>query len=268
MRFFNLSNILFLGLFVALLSSCQKEPSAFFTASKTTAFVNESISFTNNSIDAESFEWDFGNGQTSTSRNPSHYYSVPGTYNVTLTAYSKNGKKDDSTFLTITIEAEDPCLDVTCFNGGTCFNGLCSCPDGYTGAACETEVAPTKMRITNIIVTRFPATDNGAGWDVTSGPDIYPIVTRNSTTIWDSPTFIQNANPALTYDFTPAPSIEINNPTDQYVISLYDYDDFDADDFMGGVFFTPYTSGNGFPDYIVLDPGGPVAYTIYVSYIW
>ncbi len=43
------------------------------------------ITFTNQSINADSFEWDFGDGETSTAENPSHQYS-PGSYVVNLKA--------------------------------------------------------------------------------------------------------------------------------------------------------------------------------------
>jgi len=33
---------------------------------------------------------------------------------------------------------QDPCEDVTCENGGTCDDGDCMCPDGFTGTNCET----------------------------------------------------------------------------------------------------------------------------------
>ncbi|MDA8326794.1 MAG: PKD domain-containing protein [Nitrospiraceae bacterium] len=38
-----------------------------------------------------SWYWDFGDGSTSTSQNPSHVYASPGTYNVTLTATNSYG---------------------------------------------------------------------------------------------------------------------------------------------------------------------------------
>ena len=42
--------------------------------------------FTNTSINAESYEWDFGDGNTSTEASPTHIYATANTYTVTLTA--------------------------------------------------------------------------------------------------------------------------------------------------------------------------------------
>ncbi|MCA9308462.1 PKD domain-containing protein, partial [candidate division WWE3 bacterium] len=47
------------------------------------------VDFTNNSIgDFTAWNWDFGDGATSTDKTPTHTYAIPGTYNVTLTGYT------------------------------------------------------------------------------------------------------------------------------------------------------------------------------------
>ncbi|WP_169303287.1 PKD domain-containing protein [Pedobacter cryophilus] len=45
-----------------------------------------SFNFINNSVDAVSYQWDFGDGATSTQTNPSHTFDQPGSYVVTLIA--------------------------------------------------------------------------------------------------------------------------------------------------------------------------------------
>ncbi len=42
------------------------------------------------------------------------------------------------TTLSILSGCGDKCNDVDCQNGGTCIDGTCSCPDGYTGSDCQT----------------------------------------------------------------------------------------------------------------------------------
>lgn len=175
-----------------------------------------------------------------------------------LTVAFSGCKKDDI----------DPCEGITCLNGGTCANGQCNCPEGYSGSDCSQQVTPDKIRVTKIEITRFPATDNGAGWDLTSGPDIYPKLSLGSTEIWTSEDYYQNADPSTVYSFDINPIVNLSSPNDRYTISLYDYDDFDADDFMGGIIFTPYSSNNGFPSTINLDAGGDVAFRLHVNYVW
>lgn len=179
-----------------------------------------------------------------------------------LTFTISSCKKDEST------NPVDPCDNISCLNGGYCANGQCVCPQGYKGADCSQQITPSKIRITKIEVTRFPATDNGAGWDLTSGPDIFPTILLGNNVVWDSPDYFQDANPGTTYTFTPSPAIELTSPTSQYTIRLYDYDDIDADDFMGGILFYPYYSTNKFPSVLTIDAGGAVAFKLYLSYVW
>lgn len=46
-------------------------------------------------------------------------------------------------FATVTYTAckADKCKDITCLNGGSCSDGICACPDGYTGNLCETKLS-------------------------------------------------------------------------------------------------------------------------------
>ena len=69
----------------------QERPTAGFEISTDTVVCrNENISFSNTSSGANDYYWDFGDGTTSTSTNPSHSYSSPGTYTVTLVARNKS----------------------------------------------------------------------------------------------------------------------------------------------------------------------------------
>ena len=60
--------------------------------------------FANNSLGGLTFNWNFGDGTSSTDDNPTHLYTQTGTYKVTLTAYDSTScnKIDDTTF-TITV---------------------------------------------------------------------------------------------------------------------------------------------------------------------
>ncbi|NVN99297.1 MAG: PKD domain-containing protein [Geobacteraceae bacterium] len=67
-------------------------PVANFTGSPVTGIVPFSVTFTDTSANhPTSWSWNFGDGGTSTSQNPTHVYAVAGTYNVTLTATNSAG---------------------------------------------------------------------------------------------------------------------------------------------------------------------------------
>ncbi len=73
-----------------------------------TTIVNTEISFNNTSINASSYDWDFGyGGQTSTDIHPVHVFpdSVPGSYEVCLTAINGSGCMD-SVCQTVIIDDE------------------------------------------------------------------------------------------------------------------------------------------------------------------
>lgn len=59
------------------------------------------VVFSNASVNASSYSWDFGDGQTTTATNPSHTYGANGSYDITLIA-SSNGCGAD----TFTVELE------------------------------------------------------------------------------------------------------------------------------------------------------------------
>jgi len=162
---------------------------------------------------------------------------------------------------------KDPCKNIICENGGICINGACDCETGYTGPSCANQITPTKIKITDVVVTRFPASDGGASWDIFDGPDIYFEIFDGSVLLYSHPTFIEDADPTVDYSFNFS-TIDITDVTGEHTIQLMDYDDFSNDDFMGGIKFTPYNSTNGFPAKINLDAGAEVAFTLTVTYIF
>lgn len=62
-------------------------PSACFVTGKDSYAVNERIYFNNCSDNAESYDWEFGDGLISNEKHPSHKYESTGNYQVRLTAY-------------------------------------------------------------------------------------------------------------------------------------------------------------------------------------
>lgn len=72
------------------------ELSALFDMTNGPYFNKKDINFTNNSTDATSYFWDFGDGMTSTETSPIHQFSTEGDYVIKLTAYDADGKTDES----------------------------------------------------------------------------------------------------------------------------------------------------------------------------
>ncbi len=67
-------------------------PTADFTGTPTSGSSPLVVNYSDQSSGAPtSWAWNFGDNSTSTAQNPSHTYTTPGTYNVTLTATNSNG---------------------------------------------------------------------------------------------------------------------------------------------------------------------------------
>ncbi|MCF8224886.1 MAG: PKD domain-containing protein [Bacteroidales bacterium] len=79
---------------VIFLTGCSKDPVANFAYSPADPYTGEQVSFDNLSMDAESCEWNFGDGTMSTVWRPVHTYLSGGTYTVTLKAFGKRSGMD------------------------------------------------------------------------------------------------------------------------------------------------------------------------------
>ncbi len=105
--------LVFFGAF-ALATSCHKndggtpsnKPSAKFSISGYELPTPSTITFINISSNATSYEWNFGDGFTSTLFNPTHSYSFSGSYLLRLKATGPGGA--DSVCKLVTIEAPPP----------------------------------------------------------------------------------------------------------------------------------------------------------------
>ena len=99
-----LINLLF-TVFILILFSCSKSSSSIssvvtpsiatanFNYSNDTAFMCHVV-FTNSSINATKYSWDFGDGKTSIEKNPIHIYQQDGNYDVTLSAFDSLNKSN------------------------------------------------------------------------------------------------------------------------------------------------------------------------------
>jgi PKD repeat protein len=76
------------------------EPTADFFGIPASGLKPLTVNFTDNSTTYDgiaTWEWDFGDGNTSSDQNPTHVYANEGLYNVTLTVYEADGDGDSDT---------------------------------------------------------------------------------------------------------------------------------------------------------------------------
>ncbi len=98
------------------------KPIPSFTAVPTTVCTNSPVTFTDHTTNnPDSWLWDFGDGNSSTSENPIYSYRAPGTFIVTLRAY--NNGCNDSAKTTIIVNPPLAKFDYTfsCSNNNTVF---------------------------------------------------------------------------------------------------------------------------------------------------
>lgn len=81
---------------------CGKHPVADFTYTPQNPKVGDAIQFTNLSIDAKSYSWNFGDMSIGSETNPIHTYTIPGDHILDLTAH--RGLKSNTKTITIRIQ--------------------------------------------------------------------------------------------------------------------------------------------------------------------
>jgi len=84
-----------------LMTSCGKDPIADFTWTPHEPKAGQEVKFTNLSIDARSYSWNFGDMSIGDETNPTHVYERKGNYIIDLRAH--NGLKSDEKTVTIIV---------------------------------------------------------------------------------------------------------------------------------------------------------------------
>ena len=89
------------GQFISSIPAQSVLPVPNFSASATSSYVPLSVQFTDSSQNAAGWNWNFGDGATSTDQNPIHIYSAAGTYTVRLTASNRNNVASKTATITV-----------------------------------------------------------------------------------------------------------------------------------------------------------------------
>ncbi len=166
------------------------------------------VSFNNSSTNANSYRWDFGDGRTSIQENPSMLFNNRGTLTVTLIAINTSSSLTDTTRHTLSI-------------------------------------TPGRVYLDSLVINDLPWVDGtGAGWDLTSGPDVniyfgpLPVSETSGSFLysWGTLTDLtQSQLPISAYISTPW---QFANWSTSYGFAFYDYDAGSSNDLMGTVSFT------------------------------
>jgi hypothetical protein len=173
-------------------------------------------------------------------------------------------------------ESDNACTPITCLNGGTqTVDCGCDCPEGYSGVNCSTRLTPSSVKITRVVVNKFPdRRADGDWWDTfpNSNADIYiEIENPSNDVIYSHPTFYSDASGLnVSYQFLLEPSLSITNVTGEYFMILRNYNVLFSDDLVAILLFRPYdASRQGFPiTYNVSNPQNTFSCDITVEYTW
>jgi len=103
----NRNSLLWLVAATALLAACARPVAEFSVRGEQE--VLEPLTFENQSENAASYIWHFGDGDTATAVSPTHRYKTSGSYTVRLEAVNEKGKRK-STERTISVDPPTACL--------------------------------------------------------------------------------------------------------------------------------------------------------------
>ncbi len=183
-----------IGRATGVLYAIKDIPVANFTTNTTNYTTSQSIQFTDNSTNATSWTWNFGDGTTSTLQNPTHTYTTPGTYTVTLTASNNVGNSTKTSSITV-LDVTAPTITVNSTGGlfNTTQNVTLTTTDNsgnsttyYTTDGTDPQNSSTRnvyinsIQINNTTTLRYTAVDATGNWS--------PIYTQNYTIDTTAPT--------------------------------------------------------------------------------
>lgn len=136
------------------------------------------------------------------------------------------------------------------------------CPQNYTGANCEQEVTPGRVRITRIQLTNFKSTNNGAQWDINSTwPEPYFEIRDLSGPIFTS-IYLDEKQPGSICQWDVDLVVLPSNP---YVILFFD-EDGTTDDLIDSAVLQYYQEGQGFPDRYTFSGENGSQISVWVKY--
>ncbi|MCC6385489.1 MAG: PKD domain-containing protein [Bacteroidia bacterium] len=185
------------------------------------------------------WNWDFGDGTTSTDQQPSHQFNSPGNYTVTLTATSSNGCQATSTqnivihpkpaglFVSNVVCLGDPTVfqDYSTASNGSIISWNWSFGDSLSSASSNPQHVYTIAG--SYQVTLIVTTSDGCSDTVISSADVNPVpladfsateICQGAATVFtDISTISQGSIDAYDWDFGDGGSSILQNPSHLYI---------------------------------------------------
>jgi len=216
-------------------------PLAGFSMSKDVAKQGESIEFTNTSTYAETYLWNFGDGDISNENNPTHTYNEVGNYEISLTATGLGGIQTIKKNIEITLP--DPIAAYSINKNGAIvgekllFTNNSQYASNYEwdfgDGVTSTEENPSHVFLSDgSFVVKLKAIRDGVENIITQtvnvsiGTNIFPGVGILNVSLGDSWYSINNILKGRTYGFY-QPSVQ-----DDYIVNIVGYDNPDMDMFF------------------------------------
>lgn len=179
------------------------------------------VVFNNTSANANSFFWDFGDNQYSTTGNPTHVYQDGGSYIIMLIA--RYGHLGDTAVDTVIV-----------------YN------------------RPTTVVMSALTLKEFPADNNGIGWDPDGAPDIFFTISNNTGSLFYTSEIKHNIpNEQLPLTFSNGMPFTFESLQSNYYIRFFDDDDTQGYDVIGTYTF-PFSiwipsDGSDYPPELTFD---------------
>jgi PKD repeat protein len=145
------------------------KPTASFTASPTSGEAPLPVQFTDTSTGSPTaWNWDFGDGATSTAQNPGHTYSSPGMYTVTLTASNVAGSSTATATVTVSAPPPPPGTDGITVVGSQ--SSESSTAHGTVTLRAPSGVSAGDVLVAALTADNTPSVTPPPGWTLIAGP--------------------------------------------------------------------------------------------------
>jgi Zn-dependent metalloprotease/PKD repeat protein len=230
-----------------------------------------------------SWEWDFGNGDTSTLMNPMHMYADSGTYTVTLIVHNCHG----SDTLTKVIEVMQHyvlCADAIVDSpSGVIFDP--GGPDGDylpSGGVCELVIRPCNASLITLTIDAFSMSESdglvildGVQWVETFTGNVSPITLTTTSGVFYLQYIadeIPDGLPGFQISYTSELAVTDENSTDAYISPFMSYvgqvvNFYNSSEYSGVGWFWDFGDGSFSydenPQYTYQEPGTyPVTLTV------